>query len=161
LTEKVQTPNLAFGQCLDCNRDLRRVCPGFDWYSNSEIIFCLHQCRWIIEWLDLFLDGKWPACPVPNNYTDPGIRARYGRSSHAHFESPIQVAAEIRYRMKRCGVHGKLLEAEVQLGREGLSYEAFTALIYISGWEIKRTPYKKWLWKREKRRAARRALMTK
>jgi len=100
---------------------------------------------WLLENLDTLLAGHWPKSPDGSTYIDPAIRRR-ASPTHAKFEKPCDIAAEIEYRLRRTGIEGKLLRAEVIAGLTyELSKESQNALMYIKGWRRKRVPYKLWL----------------
>ena len=130
---------------IDCNKckDYRK-CLGKEWYSYGEVRWCPFQCLWIIEHLDLIIIGKWPPSPEGSTYTDSSIK-RSVPLSYASFEKPCDIVAELEVRLRKTGVDGKLLIAEVQAGKTfELSKEAQTALMYIKGWRRKRLTYSNW-----------------
>jgi len=85
---------------------------------------------------------RWPPNPGGlNHIDDPG---RTGYASEGYFVKPGSIKAEVEYRLKRTGVSGKLLKAEVLAGRD-LSPEAKSALLYCKGWRRKTMSYQRWL----------------
>lgn len=113
-------------------------CVGKEWYSYTEIRFCPFQILWMIEYCE---SDKWPPNPEGSNYTDPGIRTGY--ASEGYFVKPAGIRGEVEARLKRCGVDGKLLKAEVLAGLE-LSPESKSALHYCKGWRRKAISYQRW-----------------
>ena len=123
-----------------------------DWWVPREIIFNREQVMWIIEHLDMMVEGNWPANPQGSVYTmAPNIR-QSGRKK-AYFETPCQIAAEVEYRLNKTGVEGKLLVSEIKQGLywEELQPESKRALNYISGWRRRRQKYGAWVKQRRYR----------
>jgi len=123
------------------------------WYEPREIIFSREQMLWLISWLLVLIEGNWPPNPQGSGYTEaPNVQ--HSRSRHAYFETPCQIAAEVEWRLKRTGIEGKLLVAEIRLGLmlEELQPESRRALNYISGWRRRKTPYRVWLAKKRYRK---------
>ncbi len=121
-----------------------------EWYSYSEFTFRRDQILWILRHAELLRSGKWPPEPKSTGYTDPGIR-RKGVKREPAFVKPAVIIGEIDWRIKRTGVDGKLLLAEVDAGYELFSDEAWRALNYISGWKRKRMSYMAWQKQRKHR----------
>lgn len=111
------------------------------WYHYGEIRFCPYQVIWIIEHSDTLLAGRWPPNPEGTSYTDPKIRTGY--KSEAYFIKPVEILAEVEARLKRCGIDGKLLKAEVLAGLE-LSQESRAALMFCKGKWRKRMSFLQW-----------------
>lgn len=88
--------------------------------------------------------GNWPTDPDGTSYTDLNIRAGY--KSEAYFTKPVEILAEVNYRLKRTGTDGKLLRAQVEGGKgiDELEPEARSALMYIKGKWRKRMSYRAW-----------------
>ena len=103
--------------------------------------FCRAEVLFIIENLWEIRDGSWPKQDRETGYTDAGVRGQPRQS--APFEKSAQIAAEVDLRLSRCGIEGKLLEYEVQDGRE-LSETSYQVLNYVSGWRRKRQSYNQW-----------------
>lgn len=121
-------------------------CPGKPWFHYGEIRWCPWQVLWVIEYSVTLLAGKWPPNPEGSGYIDPGIKTGYG--SEGYYVKPVGILGEVEYRLKRCGVDGKLLRAEVLAGLE-LSQESKSALYYCKGWRRKRISYGEWRRKRK------------
>ncbi len=129
----------------DCNKckDYRQ-CQGKEFYSWGDVRWCPFQCLWIIEHLDIILLGSWPPSSDGSTYIDSPLSKRAAKGE-ASFVKPVIIAAEIEYRLRRTGVDGKLLVAEVQGGKTfELSKESQDALMYIKGWRRKRLTYQNW-----------------
>lgn len=126
--------------CRQCKS--YKDCPGKQWFHYGEIRWCIWQVLWIIEHSVTLLAGNWPPNPEGSGYVDPGIKTGY--ASEGYYVKPVGILAEVEYRLKRCGVDGKLLRAEVLAGLE-LSQESKSALHYCKGWRRKRMSYQRWL----------------
>jgi len=123
------------------------------WYRASEIKFTRRQVIWILENLNIFREGIYPANPGSGGYTDaPYTGSRKRSSRHAPFERACDIAAEVEVRLKRTGLDGFLLEAIHSWGKDetdmagimGMNLEVVfrrtdNALRYIAGW--RRMPY--------------------
>lgn len=129
--------------CRDCRS--YKDCSGKPWYHYGEIRWCVYQVIWIIEHSEILRAGTWPPNPEGSGYIDPGIKTGY--KSEAYYAKPVGILAEVEARLKRAGVNGKLLRAEVLAGLE-LSQESKSALHYCKGWRRKRMSYHRWLWDR-------------
>jgi len=125
--------------CRDCKS--YKDCAGKPWYSYPEIRCCPYQVQWIILNAET-LGQSWPPNPEGSSYTDPKIRTGYARN--AYFVKSVDILAEVNYRLKRTGVNGKLLRAEVLADLE-LSQESKDALMYVKGKWRKRMSYQRWL----------------
>jgi hypothetical protein len=116
-----------------------------DWWKPSEIYFSREQCIWLIQYLDLLKEGRWPPDPS-GGYTDAA--AQSSLSSHAIYETPCQFAAEIERRIEVTKRDGKLLIWQIRAGvelYEDLEPESKIALNYISINDFrKRSPYPEW-----------------
>ena len=133
-----------------------------EWYSYGVFGHTEDQTLWALQNWEFFEEGVWP--PEPNEYLtdeysgkkwvkvfkkkstaiDAPIQKRQIKTS-ASFTKPKEIAAEISQRLRKTGVDGKLLVAEVQGGKTfELSKESQDALMYIKGWRRKRTPYNQW-----------------
>ena len=66
---------------------------------------------------------------------------------------PIIILSEVETRLERTGIHGKLLVAQIELGREfsNLDYDAKLALLYVKGGWRKRMSFNAWKRKRKYR----------
>lgn len=122
-------------------------CPGYDWYAPSDIKYCRHQIIWLCSNLLLLLSGSWPS-----DHKETGYTGHKGKSARgAYFETPVQIAAELRYRLRRAGKDGRALllvysidkperfKVMADIARERgidinrLSSKIETAMKYISG----------------------------
>ena len=59
------------------------------WWAPKDIVFNQEQVEWLLEWLPLLREGKWPA--EPTGYINTA-RVQRSRSCHASFETPCQIA---------------------------------------------------------------------
>lgn len=125
--------------CRDCRS--YKDCVGKPWYHYGEIRWCPYQVVWIIESLEVLATGGWPPNPEGTGYIDPKIKTGY--ASEAYYVKPVGILAEVEYRLRRVGIHGKLLKAEVLAGLD-LSDESRSALMYVKGWRRKRMGFRTW-----------------
>lgn len=135
------------GDCRDC-RDYRG-CFGKPWFNYSEIRFCLWQVLWIIQSADTLRAGHWP--PDPDKADDNSGQRTV--KADASFTKPVLILAEVETRLRRTGIYGKLLIAQVEAGKEftTLDYEARLALLYVKGWRRKAMSFRTWKIQREYR----------
>ena len=132
--------------CVEC-KDYHK-CPygvGKAWYLYIEIRWCPYQVVFILESSDTLLAGNWPDNPDSSSYIDPMIKT--GFRSEAYFTKPVEILAEVEWRLKRTGVDGKLLREQIENGKSiaEMQPEARSALMYVKGKRFKRTDYKRWL----------------
>ena len=78
------------------------------WYSPREIKFSREQVLWLIRNLPALREGSWPV--EASSYIDIPIGKNIGKHK-AYFETPVEYAAEIQYRLERAGIDGLILEA--------------------------------------------------
>jgi len=76
-----------------------------EWYSPGQIAFTEEQTLWLLENFDTLRNGAWPA--EAGSYVDPSI-SKPSPSSHAPFESAVQVSAELQRRLEDCGYDGAI-----------------------------------------------------
>ncbi len=130
-----------------------------DYYSPKDINFSREQVLWLIEHRHMLREGRWPPEHVETGYSGFSGKAK-GHS--APFETSVVCIAEVDDRLDQvtrmeivtkmedrltaAGVEGKLLIAEIDLGKGlwDLSYEARTILNFISGWAQKRMSLSAW-----------------
>ena len=133
-------------------------CPGFDWYAPSDIKMCRLQVIWLCPWLSELSVGNWPSDHIETGYT--GGKGKMSRS--AYFETPVQIEAELKVRLKRAGKDGVVLEEiySVDPGerfnemaywarKRGVDINVMsvmveTAMKYVSGRWRKRMSYNNW-----------------
>jgi len=130
------------GDCQRC-RDYRE-CSGFKkWYHYAEVRFCIFQVLWILRNSDTLRAGHWPQ--DPDRSSDDGSGQR-NIKTEATFVKPILILAEVESRLRRTGIHGKLLAAQIEAGREfnTLDRDARDALFYVKGWRQKRDSFTNW-----------------
>ena len=76
-----------------------------EWYAPREIHYLPEHIEWILLNLNMLLEGYWPPNPQQTGYTDvQGSK----RGHSAYFEVPVCIAAEVTYRLKKCGADGIL-----------------------------------------------------
>ncbi|MGA2669971.1 MAG: hypothetical protein ABSF21_00920 [Dehalococcoidia bacterium] len=136
------------GDCQRC-KDYRLCIPP-EWFNYAEIRFCPYQVVWIISCATTLRAGRWPQDP-DNSSDNVGQR---NIKTEASFTKPILILAEVEFRLRRTGIHGKLLVAQIEAGRglETLDAEARDALMYVKGWRQKDMPFNAWLKQRIYRR---------
>lgn len=135
------------GNCRDC-KDWHG-CVGKDWYSYPDIRWCPFQVMWLLKHADTLCWGDWP--PEPGR-ADPGIGEKQV-SKEGHFVKPKVIIAELKYRLDRCGVQGKLLAAQARARDDidMLEPEAWQALMYVKGFKRKSSGFSDWKKKRNYR----------
>jgi len=123
-------------------------CPGKEYFQMSDIRYCPHQILFIIEnFIDyrsgnlVITSDKWPPENKVTGYVDTA-NIQKSVPSHAPFERPMQIAAEVRARLCKTGADGKFLVVEVHAGEYTFSKEAKNALYYCSGWRRKGSYYR-------------------
>jgi len=75
------------------------------YYPPNTICFYSEQVYWLLDYLPMLRDGKYP--PEPSSYTDI-TKVQKSRSCKGGFETPVEIAAELMVRMKACGLDGYL-----------------------------------------------------
>ena len=115
-----------------------------NWYHYGEIRWCLYQVMFIIENAVTLEKGEWPSYPVGSSYTDPLIKTGY--KSEGYYVKPVEMLAEVEYRLERTGVDGKLLRSQVEGGKKfgDMEPEAKDALMYVKGRWRKSLSYQGW-----------------
>lgn len=139
---------IAVKTCRDCQS--WNDCIGKESYTIADVRWCRYQCRWLIENF-LKVDAgnivisqdTWPVGPKETGYTE-SPKTSHTINAHAPYEKPLQIVAELHYRIDRTGKDGRLLVLEV-LNQCNLSNEANQALSYVSGWKRKHRSYRQWL----------------
>ena len=122
-----------------------RGCAGKEWFHYGEVRWCVFQVLWILEHSEELGSGdSWPPAPDGSSYIDPKIRTGY--PSEANYAKPVAILAEVKRRLKKTGIHGKLLRSEVKAGEtmETMEPEARDALWYTAGWEKKDLSFSAW-----------------
>mgnify|MGYP001596696046 CR=1 FL=1 len=134
-------------RCATCrSRADKLSCSGYPWYSYQDISFCRPQMLWLIDNLAGLRLGIYPPDPEPTGYINNSGGGRPPNvSSHARFETPVQLAAEVDYRLDRTGKDGQLLIAQV-LAELDVHPDAEEALRYITGWRRKDMKYTNWVY---------------
>ncbi len=123
-------------------------CHGYDWYSMNEIRFCRPQMLFLIENMELLIDGHYPVDPYVSGYVGGGF-ARLRAA--APYERADQLAGEVQARLwvdGRTGEAGEALVDEVQnqhiRNYNELSRPAQRVINFISGWRRRRQTYSEW-----------------
>jgi hypothetical protein len=139
-SKRVQPGGRELSDCRDC-KDYRLCIPP-DWFNYAEIRFCPFQVIWIIEHAETLRDGEWPRDPniADNNQGGRNIK------TEAAFTKPILILAEVESRLRKTGINGRLLVAQIEAGHEfsNLDRDARDALLYIKGWRQKRMGFSQW-----------------
>jgi len=148
-----------------------------EWYSPRQIRFDLAQCEWLIQNLTTLEEGNWPiippgytdnwislSTPQPENVSTPqpknGTHKVYGHMP-AYFETPVQIASEISWRIDRCGKEGQMLKDKRLRGKDDrdmeltygmrideIDYCIYRVMRYITGWRRK-GKYRFWKWRQQ------------
>ena len=118
----------------ECPRRCRlwKGCEGKDYYDLSEISYCFNQVEYLIreflrcEGNEIKLErDTWPDNKMSENYsTSP--------SNHAPFEAVMMVIGELRARLVKTGLSGRVLVLELCQGIQ-LSDDAKWARGYVAG----------------------------
>jgi hypothetical protein len=123
------------------------------WWAPRDIRFSLEQVKWLVGYLPLLREGKWPSdtsVQVESERTGSGNSVK----SRAPFESAAMVAAELDQRITACGLDGWLVKAVFGWGEDsvslGISDEELYrrvghCLKYVSGWQRKKTTYREFI----------------
>jgi len=140
--------------CKACKGKYKE-CIGQESYTVEDIRWCPHQVVWLIEeffqlsgnGVERTVDIDWPMLEfgLPSVDKTP--------QSSAYFTKPVEIIAELHWRLERLGRSADLLLAELQAGMEGhLTDEADAGLHFITGYRRKRQPFYKWKSDRKRRR---------
>jgi len=117
-----------------------------EFYSPADIHFTREQMIWLITWLTLLEEGKWPKNPKETGYTETP-RVQTSRSHRAPFQTPAEYFSEVTARLKSTRDAGEVLVHEVQHGLDAyelLSPVAKRALNYCSGWRRRQSSFSQW-----------------
>lgn len=76
-------------------------------YLPRDMVFDRPCVEWVWENYHMLSSGIWPGSD-PSGYTDVPGHIKHG--THAPFETPVLVAAEVAIRVKRCGLDSYLVE---------------------------------------------------
>ena len=136
------------------------------WWPVDQISFTRAQVFWLLEYLYLIEEGRWP--PEPDEYktTHWGVETIGHRGASidlreiqkskymepkAYFEKPLQVTAELKWRLEQAGTDGVMCKMFYQYGedlssisrhfkidRETALRRIERALRYIKGWRRKK-----------------------
>ncbi len=124
---------------MDCDK-CPRICSltWCAWLEPCEIRYCPEQSRWLLERIETLQSGHYPQRPADH------VGKRGSRNENAPFVSAVELSAELKHRLERTGTDGKLLLAQVRAQYHHLDYEAWRALVYMSGRRRKHMDYRKW-----------------
>ncbi len=130
------------GNCRSC-KDYRE-CIGKDWFHFGELRWCVFQVIWVLQNAETLRDGRWPKNPETLSDDNSGGR---NIKTEATFAKPVLILAEVESRLERTRLHGELLIAQIEAGRDysTISGNARAALMYIKGLNRKKSGFKKWL----------------
>jgi hypothetical protein len=134
-------------RCQRCRRWRDCTAPP-DWFNYTEIRFCPYQCLWILAHDETLECGQWPIQP---GQAESPLGSRQFRAEAA-FVKPEVIIAELRSRLAKTGIQGKLLRAQAKAevtSPDDLEWEAREALWYITGWNRKTINFG--AWKRQRR----------
>lgn len=143
--------------CRECRDPKNCIIPQRKWFSLAEIRFCQRQIFFLLENLYQLREGYYPTESNDTGYTD-SPHSRVPIKSHAYFENPCSLAAEVTARLKRCGRDRSLAEdryclshSEDEIARkhnldlDEVIWRIDSVVWYVTGWRRKATPYKRWL----------------
>lgn len=133
---------------IDCRRCKRwQGCIGRLYYDFSEIRWCPLQVIWLIQNWDILEKGQWPQ-PADFSEGAPNVQ------TEGNFVKSAIIMAELKTRLERTRVDGKLLKSEVwNYGdtdleavdiMNRLDRDAYTALMYVKGFRRKKMFYLDW-----------------
>jgi hypothetical protein len=130
---------LADYDCRNCKR--WEGCVGKAWYSYADLRWCPLQVIWLIQHAEIFKSGKWPI--------EEGAQTEGGGKQvkrEAPFVKPEIIIAELEHRLKKTGIQGQRLIAQIKAGRDinALNPRAYEALMYVKGWRRKRMSFTEW-----------------
>jgi len=137
------------GDCRHC-KDYRECFGLKDWWHYGEIRFCVYQVIFILRHAETLRAGHWPQDPDSSSDNNPGGR---NIKTEATFARPVLILAEVESRLERTGIHGELLLAQIEAGREysTISGNARAALMYVKGLGRKRMSFNAWKKQRKHR----------
>jgi hypothetical protein len=72
------------------------------------------------------------------------VGSRGGKNERTPFSSPVEISAEVKYRLERTGRDGRELLQQIRLHYSRLDNEPYRALTYMSGRHRKRQSYQQW-----------------
>lgn len=133
--------------CRDCHSWKDCPAPERGWYSYGEVRWCVYQVFWILKWEEYFDIGIWP---TPESTVEAPKRTL---SKDAQYVNSMIIIGELRVRLEKTGLKGKLLREECQ-NREKMLYlsdPAKEALWYCAGWRRKGMSFRDWLKQRKHR----------
>jgi len=111
------------------------------WFGYQHIRFCKHHVFFLLKNRDIIRGRAWPN-------SDEALGGSSTQTlSDAAWVSVSLLLAELDTRLDKTSIKGELL-AEQCVTREKMAYlsaHAKEALLYISGWRRKETPFNVWL----------------
>jgi len=72
------------------------------WFEPSEIKYNHKHVVFILEYINILRDGKYPQNPQQTGYQNAGWRSSI--NTRAAFITPAEIAAEVDRRLLRCGL---------------------------------------------------------
>jgi len=129
------------------------------WWPLRSIIFSAQQVKWLISFLPVLREGRWP--PFPHTGYPQAPFGRRANRNGAPFESAAMVAAELDIRLKACGMDGWLVKMvygwgenyqSLGLADQELCRRLNRCLKYVTGWKRKRVSYREFVNHRRSRR---------
>lgn len=121
----------------------------FYWYAPYEMTFQREHNIFAFEHYELLAQNKYPPTPT-GAFTEIQITSTIRPS----WNSPLNIKAELDFRLRTTGKAGETLIWEVQQGLDSyelLCPEAKRVLNYISGWYRRKMPFRKWCWQEDSR----------
>jgi hypothetical protein len=140
------------------------------WVSYGFFHYSERQIRWLIENEESFEEGCWPREPVGEYITEKydrhercwvewigcgsTIEDHQGKApamSEASFCKAKEIHGDVKDRIKKADIPGKLLLAQLRAGYTYLDEDAYAALRYVCGNKPKKSSYEKWVSQRRRR----------
>lgn len=122
------------------------------WYAPYMIRFTQFQITWLLHYLDLLKEGRWPPGEPDDIITRRGVQGR------SYFEIPVTIAAEVEVRLERTGDDGfilkdryykeednRILSKKYHLPPEEIEMRIRRALRYMRGDARKQISYQDWI----------------
>ena len=126
-------PKPRLHNCDGCHKLCAR--PNAEYYPPNEIQFCRTHMLFLCSVMEILTAGKYPY--PPSGYADTEKIFSNVPPARASWQTPIELAGEVRARLIPAKDDGDTLLAEAKYIREyrNLSQAARNALNYISGWK--------------------------
>ncbi len=101
------------------------------WVAVNAFGFWLHQVEWLLEYLPLRNEGRWPPKPSDSGYVDNPELVQKSINLHAPFEAAGPVWAELSRRLAALGLSGERYAIEEHYGR-GMNWKQIALDCHIT-----------------------------